>query len=159
MSLLTSLLAPGNGISQAHDFDVFGPVYSNTGWPGSGVAINQSAYYNGHRVSSGAQNDEMVFAPRLFVGGTWALTAMHTMFTNRGIYTFAYSTDASTWTDFATVDGYAAADTPGGRTEVTGITMPSGALYIRVKMATKNASASAYVGTLSGFSMARTGAA
>jgi hypothetical protein len=88
---------------------------------------------------------------------TWKLTFEIEKNPAYGIATVAVSPDATTFTDLTTFDFYASGIAQ-SRTEVTGLTIAAGMQYVRFKMATKNASASAYGAALSGFTGLRTGA-
>lgn len=122
-------------------------------------AATNGSMYNVYRQSSSAQNDEVVFLlPQAMLAGTWSFIVTFVAGTSFGIYTLATSADGSSWTDIGTVDSYAASSVPFNRTEVTGVTMPAGQKYLRLKIATKNASSSGYTARLSGVSGTRTGA-
>jgi len=81
----------------------------------------------------------------------------HRQLANNGIYTIEKSVDGSTWTSVGTVDGYAAAGAS-TRSELTGLTFPTGVTFIRFRMASKNASSSAYSAVFGGFLGLRTAA-
>lgn len=128
------------------------PPTSNVNWnaynPGTFAGLFQS---------SGAQNDEAVFRlPFSLSAGTWTISLQHSQASNRGIYTVSFSVDGTTWTDVGTIDGYvaASADT---RSVITGIAIPARTKWVRLKMATKNASATQYYGIVGSMSGLRTG--
>lgn len=122
-------------------------------------AIATSDYTNGRRSTTGAQNSEVVFLlPTVLRAGTWALTLLHRQGTDTGIYTIAVSPDATTWTDLGTtIDGYNASAVS-TRSEITGQTIAANMKYLRLTMATKNASSSDYYGRINHISGSRTGA-
>jgi hypothetical protein len=135
----------------------FTKAWSNTNWSTFAQASNR--YNGGSRTSSAAQNDEVVFRlPSALRAGTWTFVLLHASTTNRGIYTIAVSPDAVTWTDLTTIDGYAVSLTAAVRTERTALTVPAGMQYLRLRMATKNGSSSAYTGEVQGLYGLRTGA-
>lgn len=103
------------------------------------------------------QNDEVVYHPVICAAGTWTLDLHHIQANNRGIYTISTSPDGTTWTDKGTIDGYSAS-APNVCTSLTGIVLPGGPVYVRFKMATKNASSSGYLGSIYGWELIRTGA-
>lgn len=103
------------------------------------------------RKSTGAVNAE-VYWPVLMSKGTWALELLHNQGPDRGIYTVAFD-----GVDAGTADGYAAALTAKQRATLTGIDIPKSKLVtVRLKMSTKNPSASAYAGHISGVRLRRT---
>ena len=123
------------------------------------TTITNGVMHNVYRASSAAQNDEVVFLlPQPLKAGTWTLVLTYLANTSFGIYTVSTSADAVTWTDRGTVDSYGAASVLFNRTEITGLTIPAGQLYVRLKMATKNGSSSGYLGRLTGVAGTRTGA-
>lgn len=130
--------------------------FTTTGFTFVGVSGDDPSY------TAGSQNDEAVFKV-LLAAGTWRLDITHYVRTARGIYTFALSTDGSSYTDIGTVDGYAASPTTGTGTftvsSITGITVAtSGLWFFRFKMATKNASSAGYSAWLKSAGLTRTGA-
>lgn len=91
-------------------------------------------------------------------GGTYNLLWLYSAAAARGIYTVDTSVDGSTWTSLTTIDGYASATNNVARLLLTGMTIVDGTIRIRITMATKNASATNYLGNISGVHMVRTGA-
>lgn len=121
--------------------------------------VQNGAYHNAHRGSSGAQNDSVTFlTPVALTAGTWTLVLTYVSATSAGIYTIAVSSDDSSYTDVGTVDSYAASAVNFNRTELTGVTIAAGMKYVRLKMATKNASSSGYLGRHTSIAGVRTGA-
>jgi len=139
-------------------FGIYAPVdipYSATNF--STATQSNSRYLAGYQTSTGAQNAEVVYRLRgPLAAGTWSIRLAHSTNTSNGIYTIATSTDGSSWTDLTTIDGYAAALDPDVITDATGLTVPAGTAYIRLKMATKNASSSNYYGVFSALTGVRT---
>lgn len=144
------------GLASAFEVTAVSASVSQVSW---NTFTQSSGYFlGGYRLSAGNQNAEVVFdLGRTLQGGTWSFALLHAVDSNRGIYTVAASTDGSAWTDLGTIDGYAAANAT-TRTLATGWTMPNLTRFVRLTMATKNASASDYYGSVSGFSGVRTGA-
>lgn len=104
------------------------------------------------RFTSGAQNDEIAWDVNLDAG-TWSLTLLHEADPNRGIYSIRLG-----GVEVGTIDGYNASATNTIST-VTGITVASaGRVRLGLKMATKNASAASFFGSISAVTMGRTGA-
>lgn len=141
------------------EFEISGltKVLSHTGF--DTFTQSSARYLAFQRQSSGTQNDEAVFIlPTALMGGTWTLALAHTTTTDAGIMTIATSPDNSAWTDRTTIDQYSGSLVAAVRTEVTGLALPAGIKYLRLKMATKNVSSSAYAGRLSSIHGIRTGA-
>ena len=114
---------------------------ANVNWSTIGISTSQlmNATYN----SSGAQNDEIEFDVVLGAG-TWTLELLHYAFTDRGIFT-AYLDGVSV----GTLDGYSASEVRHKRQSITGIVVATpGKKTFKLKMATKNASASSYAAAL-----------
>lgn len=156
----SGLWVPGSATSPtASSFHINGgdQEYSHVNF--ASIAVDASTWTNFRRVSSsGVVNNEVVFLlPSPLEAGTWTFTLMHQQASNRGIYTIAVSPDASTWTDLTTIDGYAGSTT-NTRSAATSVTVAADMAYVRLKMATKNASASDYFGFWTFFSGVRTGA-
>lgn len=117
-------------------------------------------FHGGSRLTDNTtQNNEVVFVlPAAMQAGTWTVVLTHHQASTFGIYTIAVSADASTWTTLGTVDGYSLAGATNQRAELTGLAVAAGMRYIRLKMATKNASSGAYGGDWTLVSGLRTGA-
>jgi hypothetical protein len=99
---------------------------------------------------SGAQNDEVVYRIPL-AAGTWTIRFWHRKSTNVGIYTFLLD-----GVSVGTIDGYAAA-AAFGQNDIAGIAVATtGVHFLTIRMATKNASSSAYYATLQAISITRT---
>lgn len=113
-------------------------------------------------LSDGVQNSSVSY-DFICAGGTYTLDFTHLVGPNRGIYTI--SIDGVT---VGTVDGYSATYYYGvsvagvdiaapGLASITGIGIAAGTHVLKFLMATKNASASAYYGTVSFAVLTRTG--
>lgn len=101
--------------------------------------------------TSDAQNDEITYQVGL-AAGTYKVLMSYVKVSNGGIYTLAL--DGSS---FGTVDGYAAGNTFNQYSEITGVVVAtSGVKTLSVKMATKNASSSAYRGIFTVINFMRT---
>jgi len=132
-----------------------GPAYSQTNF--AIQTQSNSRYLAGYLSSSGAQNAEVVFRlPQTLQAGTWTFRLVHSTNSSNGIYTIATSSDGSSWSDLTTIDGYAGSVVAAVVTDATALTVPAGVAFIRVKMATKNASSSNYYGVFSAISGVRT---
>ena len=134
-----------------------GPHWSNVNW--ATMSVNGTDFLNARRATDNTnQNNEVVFElPRPLLAGTWTIVLCHRQGTALGIYTVSVSPDASAWTNLTTIDGYAGAGAS-TRSAVTGLTIAAGMQFIRLKMATKNASSSAYQGLVNFLAGMRTGA-
>lgn len=138
------------------DLEVLSAHVSHTNF--STVQNNSASWMNTRRLSSGAQNDEVVFVQEL-TPGSWMFELFHDTSTSRGIYTVSLAdvTDGTigTYEDLGTIDGYAAS---GDRavSMISGVAVTSrGQKAVRIKMATKNASSSGYFGALTRACMVR----
>lgn len=104
-----------------------------------------------YRASTGVQNAEVSWEVSLSAG-TWTFQLAHVLNANRGIYTVQI--DGVT---VGTIDGYTASGAPVTFSNITGISVASGGVHtVRLLMATKNASSSAYYGTPSFLAFTRT---
>lgn len=96
-------------------------------------------------------------------GGTWRVDMCHFRGPDRGIYTVELATLSETgavsaYTALTTIDGYAAAEDH-VRSSVTGLSVPaSGRKRLRLRMASKSASSSSYLGAFEHLALTRTGA-
>ena len=132
------------------------PALSDVNWT-TLTQSNTRHLANYYTTTTSAQNNEIVFPlPQYLQAGTWSLRLLHTTGVNVGIYTIATSPDNSAWTDITTIDGYSNPSVDAVGTDVTGLTIGAGVRYIRFKMATKNASSSAYSGLISSLGGVRT---
>lgn len=145
------------------DIDVFATAASNTNWDTN--TVDTSCLYNGRHSSSGAQNDLIVYDVVL-AAGTWTLEIMTLKASNMGIITASLSTDGSSFTAIdaspylasaSTFDCYSAGTTYNNRVSATGITIATTGRYaLQLKMATKNASSSNYLGQIQHVRLRRT---
>ena len=151
-SRTTTLEAAGSGGGYPHQ--VWVPVLFPSATSGTWTRGLESNQYSYHRyLSSGAQN-EYIEWPVLLASGTWRLDMQIRTDTNRGIATAAL--DGSS---IGTMDGYAGVGANLVIQSITGITVASeGVQTLRLTMATKHASSSAYYLTLSMLVLTRTGA-
>lgn len=114
--------------------------------------LQNNAYWFAGAVDNGAgaQNSYIEYEVPL-APGTWTIDLFHRTGPNRGIYTLSLD-----GTNVGTVDGYNASAL-NQRTSVAGVTVAAGGVKaLRVTMATKNASSTAYVGLLSAVVLIRT---
>jgi len=131
------------------DVNVFVTPYTQTDWS----AINQSGspIYGGQKTSTGAQNAEIGWDITL-AAGTWTCEIMFTRATNGGIITV--SLDAST---VGTIDTYNASGADNQLGNITGIAVAAtGKTRLLLKMATKHASSSGYLGRINHVQFRRT---
>ncbi len=124
------------------------------------IQNSSTAWANTRRLSSGVQNDEVVFVEH-FAAGTWSIDLFHDTSNQRGIYTVAMAPVApdgtiGTYSDIGTVDGYAVTGAR-ERSTISGVAVARSSLWaVRVRMATKNASSGSYFGSLSKLTAVKT---
>lgn len=158
------LVGGGGGGTAVYPWLVQVPIFtgsaSNTNWDTifANTAVESELIGNGMLTSSGGVNDEIVYKV-LLAAGTWTLRLMHWADVNRGRYEVFF--DASTPTSLSGsanyIEGYAASDTPNTRNTITGIVIPSTAVYsLKLKMASKHASATDYYGCIQELALIRT---
>ncbi len=123
--------------------------HGNTNWTTASVP-DTGEFYTGDIESSGAQNDEIYWDIGLS-GGTWDFTLLHHKASNRGIYTV--SIDGSS---IGTIDGYNGTSVKNVLSVITGTSVTAGKRRLKLKMATKNGSASNYFGTVGAIQLRRT---
>lgn len=131
------------------DIDPFALPHTQTNWSTITTIANQ---VKGAAIeSSGAQNAEIGWDVTL-AAGTWTLSIVVSTFSNNGIITA--SIDGSS---VGTIDLYTAGAVLNSKKSITGITVATtGKKRLLLKMATKNASASAYYCDLSVLALRRT---
>jgi hypothetical protein len=138
------------GLPWKIDVNVFGPVSTETGWD----TVSQSSSYlvGGVRgTDNGDQNNEVGWDVVL-AAGTWTITLIGIKSTDYGICTV--SLDGSS---VGTLDMYAASSTNNNVMSLTGVTVSAtGKKRLLLKMATKNASSSAYKAAVNIVSLLRT---
>jgi hypothetical protein len=144
----------GGGISgvDADTVNIWGDPISSTNLI---VGTSSSVIFGGFRELS-AQNAEVVWRIGPLATGTWKVSLMHSRSTDRGIATFAFSTDASSWTVVGTIDAYNSSASHNSISTVTGISVSSAISYLRITMSTKNASSSGYRLLMQALSLSRT---
>lgn len=131
------------------DVDVVMDAAANTNWATN--AVGTASLKNGTRNSSAAQNAEVSWNV-LLAAGTWTITLMHRTASSRGVYSVQIDD-----VEVGTIDGYSAVTTENVLTSVTGIVVATpGIKKLSLKMLTKNASSSGYLGSLVGVTLRRT---
>lgn len=132
------------------DMDPFLPPAAQTNWTTSSVP--DGAYlYEGYIRSSGAQNDDISW-DRFIPSGTYTIDILGTKNTDAGIY--AALIDG---VSVGTVDSYAGSLTRNQTMQITGVAIGrSGIHRLTLRMATKNGSASSYIGYLHRVRLRRT---
>lgn len=131
---------------------------SNVNWS---TFTQSSTRFNGfERASTTAQDCEVVFKlPNTLRAGTWTLALAYMQAADSGIFTISVSPDATTWTDIdSSIDSYLVSGGVATRSEAAGLVIAASMQYLRLKMHTKNASATGYKGRISGIYGVRTGA-
>jgi len=111
--------------------------------------IADPAYYGWVNQSADAQNNQVSY-DFACDAGVYTLELYHLAFLSRGIYTVQIDGVTA-----GTIDGYATGLTP-TRSALTGITIGAGAHAVTLLMATKNASATGYIGQTERVALTRT---
>lgn len=115
-------------------------------------AQSSSYFSGGELLSSSLQNDE--FTEDLWLDtGTYKIAHIYRKGTDMGIHSLQLNA-----VEKGTVDAYNAAASSNNYTEVTGVVLTAGLYTFKVKMATKNASSTAYYGAVNSSAWIRTGA-
>lgn len=130
--------------------DMLGTAKSHVGW--SALSQASTSFLGGTRDATGGQNSEVTFPVLLKGGATYSFDLLHRKANSRGIYSMylddlpltAYGASA------ATLDGYNATSIAATDT-ITGIVIATTGVYdFTMRMETKNAASSNYVGSVSG---------
>lgn len=134
------------------DVNVFPTPITQTNWDTlTSEVSNGASLYTFSKDSTGAQNAEIGW-DLVLAAGTWTFTLIHKKHSDRGIYSVQF--DA---VEKGTIDGYNAAASFNNRSTVAGIVVgTSGKVRVTLKMATKNASSSAYRGSIAAVMLHRT---
>lgn len=127
------------------------PETAHTGFT-TFVGSSPASWFEAQRSSTGTQNDYVEWTVQLRPG-TYTVVLFHLRQSDRGIYTLSINGS----NHGTTVDGYNAGNSV-TRTALTGVTIPGGDVAVRLTMATKNASSSAYKGAVDAVAFVRTGA-
>lgn len=154
---MPSLLSrkPSVALASSFNIDLAGAQVSNVNFTAPSFNV---AFWNNVVMTSSLQDAEVVYATEAPLrGGTWQIALLARTSTDRGDVTIATSPDGVTFTDLTTVVCYAGSNTNPNRLVTTGLTMPQGTRYLRLKLSTKNASSTAYASGLQGLSGMRTG--
>jgi len=112
------------------------------------AALGGGTWYN----SGGAQNDEWTL-DKWFDAGTYKAALLYYKASSQGIHSIQLD-----GVEQGQIDGYAAGASQNNYSEITGLSVTAGLKVIKDKIATKNASSSAYYGTSATLSWIRTGA-
>ena len=138
------------GLPWTIDISPFLTAATQTNW--STRAVDTSQITGGLKSSTGTVADDEIGWDVVLAAGTWTIEWLYVKGSNVGIFTV--SLDGSS---VGTVDGYAASTTYNSNGSITGVTVDStGKKRLLFKMATKNASSSAYRGNLSAIRLLRT---
>lgn len=120
---------------------------ANTNWS---TIVSNTGFGGALMASSGVQNDEITW-PVALTAGTWTFTLVYGKDTDAGIVTVQLDGASQ-----GTIDTYAA-QTFNNVSSLAGLTVAtSGKKVLRLLMATKNASSSAYRGRIQGIQLVRT---
>lgn len=128
----------------------FAGSFSNTNW--STRTQDSAKLGGGYLQSGGNQNDEIVWNVWLDAG-TYKIALIYVKNTNAGIFSVQLDT-----VEKGTVDSYAASASSNNYDETVTATVTAGLKAVKLKMATKNASSSAYYGFIQSIALIRTGA-
>lgn len=125
------------------------PPSAQTNW--TSITVDTGSIGNAAINSSGAQNDEIGWD--VLVGaGTWNIDIIHTLAASRGIYNVYLDSDL-----VGTIDGYGSTALRNQRGSVVGVVVATtGKKRLRLRMATKNATSTGYLGSISHVAMQRT---
>jgi len=131
------------------DIDVFTTPGDSQTWGNRGV--DTGCLYNGKLLSQAGQNDYIEW-PVVLSAGTWTFSLLHITYEGGGIYTVSLDGNSE-----GTIDGYSSAEIKNVLSTITGITVTTpGKVALRLTMATKNASASNYIGLIQHVRLIRT---
>lgn len=129
--------------------NVFHTAKSHVNWNTFFTTVSQ--IFSGFMMSSNAQNDEITFDVVLHAG-TWEIELFYIKSSDAGI--FSVQLDS---VEKGTIDSYAAAPAYNQRSSITGIVISTTAEHeLKLKMATKHASSSAYYGYITSIRFLRT---
>lgn len=132
------------------DIDVFMAPGAQTNWA-TNTQSEAENIFAGYNISSGDQNAEISW-PVVLSAGTWSLSVMHLIGSDKGIYTPYLDATA-----LDTFDGYAASPSYNAVSNITSITVAtSGKKTLKLKMETKHASSSNYYGAIQKVRLIRT---
>ena len=146
LSLLTDAIA---SVVNLIDINVFISSTSNTNW--STLQANASAVYAFYLESSGVQNDQITFTTYM-LSGTWTIQIMHSKNTNRGIMDVQID-----GVSVGTIDGYDGAAQENQTGTISGVIVStSSSKAVKILMSTKNASSSAYIGSINHIRLMKT---
>jgi hypothetical protein len=134
------IVVEGNGVASTviAPIGVWTPTY-----------IADAAYYGWVNQSDGAQGDQISF-DFACDAGVYDIELFHLPFQSRGIYTVKVDGAVA-----GTIDGYAASLAP-ARTALAGVAITVGRHTLSFLMATKNASATGYIGMIEHVVLTRT---
>jgi hypothetical protein len=136
-------------VNKLVDVDVLMTAVSHINW--NQLNVDNLAIYNGYKLSTVAQNNEINYDISLSAG-TWDIELLHVTGANQGIYTITLDDIAC-----GTIDGYSAGTAYNVRTSLTGVIVPDPRVYrLKLKMATKNASSANYQGLIQHIQLRRT---
>lgn len=126
----------------------FTPI-SHVNW--GSPTLNPGFWWQTFHGSSGAQNDECNYDV-ILAAGTWNFELIHQARADAGIYNLQL--DGVT---VGTIDGYNIGTVVNTRSSINGIVVAAtGVKRLKLKMATKNASSSSYIGSVAGAQLLRT---
>ncbi len=116
------------------------------------TVISSLVVYNGQTTQSGAAvfNDSIAW-DTVLGGGSWTVELMHSLGSNRPIYTVQVG--GATW---GTIDGYSAAAGYNTRSSIAGSAVGAGKQRLTLAAASKNASSSGYTVALQHLQLRRT---
>lgn len=127
----------------------FSPPKAQTNW--ATIGNSGGELYTFHLLSTGAQNAEITW-DIVLAKGTWNITIIGQKNSDRGIISIQFDS-----VERATLDEYSDPYTPLSINTATGIVVPvTKKIELKLKMATKNGSSSAYAGSTSLISLIRT---
>lgn len=134
------------------DINVFAKSVLDINFKNIALQGAATSIFGATKESGGSQNDEINWDVVLG-SGTWGFELIHARDTNRGIYTVSLDVTGT----LGTIDGYNATLGYNRSDLITGISVAAnGKQRLKLKMATKNASSSAYYGSIQSVRLYRT---
>lgn len=131
------------------DIDPLPTAIAQTNW--DTLSHDTLSTYAGYKTSSGAQNAEINWDV-LLAAGTWTVELIYVKSSTAGIISVQF--DA---VEKGTVDSYNASTVYDNRASITGVVIAATAkVRLKLKMATKNASSSSYIGFIAHVQLRRT---
>lgn len=128
--------------------DIFAPA-SHINWD---TNVQASVIHGGYKETTNTLVGNWIEWELVLGAGTWRVDLMHRQRVLNGIYTVMFDGVSK-----GTIDGYAAANTPNVRSNLTGIAVAATALVtVRLEILTKNGAATGFGGQIQSLTLRRT---